>query len=338
MLKKTLWLLMAICIVLFGFWGWDKLFAPPAPIKQTQFLMDTIIEITAYGDNAALAENQAFTEVQRLHKIFDRFDKNSEVSLINSNAAIKPVIVSKDLILCIKRSAELSAKLDNAFDLTIGPLTELWGIGHKVDFVPSASQISQLLPLVDYREIVIDEQQLTVFLKKKAMKLDFGGVAKGYACDRIIDILKNNGITSALVNAGGDVRVIGNRVDGKPWRIGIQDPRRPEKMLGSLALEGWDTMETSGDYQRYIEVNGIRYSHILDPKTGEQPRALTAVTVIGGNSLDCDILSTALYIVGVKSGKKLLKQFPGVEAVFSTKDGQVILTDGLNGKFQPERE
>ena len=338
MLKKMFWLLMALGIIFLGFWVWDKLFAPPVPIKQTQFLLDTIIEITAYGANAERAENQAFNEIQRLHKIFDRFDKNSEVSLINANAGVKPVNVSQDLIVCIKRSSELSAKLDNAFDLTIGPLSELWGIGHKVDFVPSATEIGALLPLVDYRDIVVDEQRQTVFLKKKAMKLDFGGVAKGYACDKIIETLKSNGVTSALVNAGGDVRVVGNRLDGKPWRIGIQDPRHAEKMLGSLALEGWDTMETSGDYQRYIEVNGIRYSHIINPKTGIQPRALMAVTVVGANSLDCDILSTALYIVGVEEGKKLLKQFTGVEAVFSTTDGQVILTDGLIGKFQPERE
>ncbi|MFA6075622.1 MAG: FAD:protein FMN transferase [Negativicutes bacterium] len=334
MLKKFFWLLTIIGVVLFGFWGWDKLFAPPEPIKQTQFLMDTIIEITAYGANAEAAENQAFAEVQRLHKIFDRFDKASETSQINANAGIKPVKVSKDVLVCVRRSAELSAKLDNAFDITIGPLTKLWGIGHKDDFVPAAGQIKTLLPLVDYHNIVIDEQNQTVFLTKSGMKLDFGGVAKGYACDRLVEVLKANGIKSALVNAGGDVRVIGNRSDGKPWRIGIQDPRNPDKMLGSLALDNWDTMETSGDYQRYIEVNGIRYSHILDPKTGSQPRTVKAVTVICNNSLDGDIFSTALFILGVDEGKKLLKQFPGVEAVFSTTDGKTILTDGLKNKMK----
>ena len=168
------------------------------------------------------------------------------------------------------------------------------------------------------------------------MKLDFGGVAKGYACDKIIEILKENKITSALVNAGGDVRVIGKRVDGKDWRIGVQDPRNSERMLGSLPLGNWDTMDTSGDYQRYIEVDGTRYSHIINPRTGFQPRLLAAVTVVGYNSIDCDILSTALFIVGVDAGKKLLLQFPGAEAIFSLPDGQVVVTDGLKGSFSVE--
>lgn len=337
MTKKILILLIFLGLVLLGFWSWDKLFAPPLPLKQTQFLMDTIIEITAYGENVEAAESQAFAEVKRLQTVFDRFDKGSEVSRVSEYAGVRPVKVSRDLIACVKRSAEMSAKLDNAFDITVGPLAELWGIGRKGDSVPGEAQIRELLPLVDYHDVVVDERKQTVFLKNEGMKLDFGGVAKGYACDRIIEILKANGIQSALVNAGGDVRVIGKRADGKPWRIGVQDPWHSDKMLGALTLLGWDTMETSGDYQRYIEVAGVRYAHILDPKTGSQPRMLKAVTIVGNNSLDCDILSTALFVLGVERGEKLLQQFPGVEAVFSTIDGRTIVTAGLLGKFELEK-
>lgn len=306
----------------------------PKPYKETQFLMDTIIEITAYGPNAEKGVKAAFAEFKRIHDLTNNFDANSQVSVVNQNAGKSKVVVDPDLLTMIKHSNELSDKLDGVFDVTIGPLTDLWGIGHKGDFVPSQAEINKLLPLVNYKAVEIDAAQNTVFLPQPGMMLDFGGIAKGYATDKAIEALKANSVTSALINAGGDVRVIGNKPDGKPWRIGVQDPRNTDGISAKLSLTEWDTMETSGDYQRYIVKDGIRYSHIINPHTGRQPGEISSVTIVNNNSGDGDILGTAIFVLGVDRGLELLKQFPGNEAIIVTTEGKIIVTPALEGKIE----
>lgn len=306
----------------------------PKPYKETQFLMDTVIEITAYGPNAEKGVKAAFAEYKRLHDLSNNFDPNSQVSIVNQNAGKSKVTVDPDLIYMVKHSNDLSDKLDGVFDVTIGPLTDLWGIGRKGEFVPSQAEIDKLLPLVNYKLVELDLAQNTIYLPKQGMMLDLGGIAKGYATDKAIDILKANGITSALVNAGGDVRVIGKKPDGSPWRIGVQDPRNAEGISAKLSLTDWDTMETSGDYQRFIVKDGVRYSHIIDPRTGWQPKEIASVTTVNSNSGDGDILGTAVFVLGVDRGLELLKQFPGNEAIVATTDGRIIVTPALEGKVE----
>lgn len=313
----------------------SNLIAPNSkPYKETQFLMDTIIEITAYGPNREQAVKEAFGEFERIHRLANVFDANSQVGQINQQAGKASVVTDGDLISIIGRAQTLSNQLNGTFDISIGPLTELWGIGRKGEFVPTQADINDVLSLVDYRLVKVDERQNTVFLPRAGMKLDLGGIAKGYATDKAIERLKAHGIKSALVNAGGNVRVIGARPDGQPWRIGVQHPQKGSEVIAKLALTEWDTMETSGDYQRFITVNGVRYSHILDPRTGWQPREVSSVTMVLNNSTDGDIFSTALFILGIDRGLALIKQFPGVEAIIVTNDGQVVTTPGLAGKVE----
>jgi thiamine biosynthesis lipoprotein len=307
---------------------------PPKEYKETQFLMDTIIEITAYGDNSEQAVHAAFQEFARLHDITNNFDENSQVSRVSKMAGKQKVQVDPDLVKIVKRSNELSDLVDGTFDVSIGPLTELWGIGRKGDFIPQQEEIDRVLSLVNYHFVQVDEVANTIYLEKPGMKLDLGGIAKGYATDRAIDALKAQGITSALVNAGGDIRVIGNKPDKTPWRIGVQHPRNSDGVIAKLALTSWDTMESSGDYQRFIMKDGIRYSHILDPRTGRQPNEVTSVTMVMNSSRDADVLSTALFIVGVEKGLTILEQFPGAEAIWVTADGTVIASPGLEGKIE----
>lgn len=313
-----------------SFGGW---FAPK-PYKETQFLMDTVIEITAYGPKAEPAVKAAFAEFKRLHELTNNFDPNSQISRVNQMAGVEKVKVDPDVFAMIKRSNELSDKMDGVFDVTIGPLVELWGIGRKGDFVPSQAEIDRLLPLVNYRLMELDGNAGTIYLPKKGMLIDLGGIAKGYATDKAIDILKAQGVTSALVNAGGDVRVIGRRPDGNPWRIGVQHPRKEAGVIAKMAMTDWDTLETSGDYQRYIVANGVQYSHILDPRTGRQPRGLASATMVINSSTDGDIFSTALFVLGPERSLEVLKQFPGVEVIMVTPDGKVITSPGLAGKIE----
>ena len=308
------------------------------PYKETQFLMDTVIDITAYGPGAEEAVKASFAEFQRMHNLTNHFDVNSQVSKINQMAGKEPVAVDPDLLYIIDYSCQLSSKLEGTFDITIGPLVELWGIGRKGDYVPTQAEIDKARSLVDYRRIKIDHTAHTVYLPKEGMLIDLGGIAKGYTVDKVIEILKAKGIKSALVNAGGDVRVIGNKPDGKPWRIGVQDPRQSDGVVAKLSLTSWDTMETSGDYQRFIMKDGIRYSHIIDPRTGWQPRTVTSVTTVNNSSTDGDILGTAIFIVGPEKGLNLLQQFHGNEAVIVTNDGKVVMTSGLEGKIELSSE
>lgn len=312
-------------------------FFAPKPYKETQFLMDTIIEITAYGSNSEAAVKAAFDEFKRIQTLSDRYDPDSQVSQINRMAGISPVKVSPDLLKMINDSIEVSRKTEGAFDVSVGSLTELWSIGHKGDFVPTQEEINKVLPLVDYRLIQTDASSGTVFLPKAGMQLDLGGVAKDYALNKAVEILKAQGIQSALVNAGGDIQVIGTKPDGAPWRIGVQDPRNSEGVAAKVQLSQWNVLQTSGDYQRYFIKDGIRYAHILDPKTGRQPSEIASVTLVYRDKdvyNTGDIASSGFVVLGLEKGMAALKQFPGVEAIFVTTDGKIVVTPGLKDQVE----
>jgi len=304
------------------------------PYKETQFLMDTIIEITAYGNGNEAGVKAAFAEFKRINELTNRFDESSQVSKINQAAGQEKVQVDPDVITMLKLARSRSEQLNGALDVSVGALTELWSVGHKGEFVPSDAEIKALLPLVNFQLIEIDDKANTVFLPKPGMRIDLGAVAKGYADRKAIDALTAHGIKSALVNAGGDVRIIGKRPDGQPWRIGVQDPRDSEGIAAKIALTDWDVLETSGDYQRFFIKDDIRYSHIIDPRTGYQPREIASVTIVAKADNNVDILSTAMFVLGVEKGQQLLKQYPGTEAIFITTDGKKIITPGLEGKIE----
>ncbi|WP_371373982.1 FAD:protein FMN transferase [Sporomusa aerivorans] len=309
------------------------LFAPK-PYQDTQFLMDTVIEITAYGPGSEAGVKAAFDEFKRINALTNRFDETSQVSKVNQAAGKERVQVDADVIAMLKLARSRSEQLDGALDVTIGALTDLWSVGHKGEFVPADAEIKAQLPLVNYRLLEIDDTSNTVYLPKPGMKIDLGAVAKGFANRKAIDALKAHGIASALVNAGGDVRVIGKRSDGQPWRIGVQDPRNTEGIAAKLALSEWDVLETSGDYQRFFIKDGVRYSHILDPRTGYQPREIASITIVAKSENYVDILSTAMFVLGVEKGQELLKKYPGTEAIFITSDGRKVITPGLSGKIE----
>ncbi|HWR41624.1 FAD:protein FMN transferase [Sporomusa sp.] len=324
---------LIILVVLGAGCGPGALFAPK-PYKETQFLMDTIIDITAYGQGNEAAVKTAFDEFKRINELTNRFDENSQVSKINQAAGKDKVQVDPDVIAMLKLARSRSEQLDGALDITVGALTELWGVGHKGEFVPSQAEIKAALPLVDYRLLEIDDKANTVFLPKTGMSIDLGAVAKSYANRKAIDALKAKGIKSALVNAGGEVRVIGTRPDGQPWRVGVQDPRNTEGLAAKISLSDWDSLETSGDYQRFFIKDNVRYAHIIDPRTGVQPREVVSVTIVSKSDNYADVLSTAMFVLGVERGQELLKQYPGTEAVFITNDGKKVVTPGLAGKIE----
>ncbi|MDK2855659.1 MAG: FAD:protein transferase [Bacillota bacterium] len=312
---------------------------PLAKAEKTEFMMDTVITITAYGPKAAEAVNNAMAEMRRIAALMNADDPKSEVSRINQNAGKRPVRVSEDTFRLLKLAQRYSELSGGAFDVTVRPLVVLWGIGKKDKYVPDAAAIERARALVNWRDLILDEKARTVYLRRPGMGIDLGGAAKGYAADRAREVLLEHGVRSALIDAGGNIWALGRRPDGEPWRIGIRNPR-PEhggELLAVVPSEDL-TLVTSGDYERYFIRDGVRYHHIFDPRTGRPARSTISATIIGRNSAEADILSTALFVLGPEQGLALIRKLGNLEAVVVTPEERIVSTSNLEDKLEIVRQ
>ncbi|MCK4257754.1 MAG: FAD:protein FMN transferase [Halanaerobiales bacterium] len=301
---------------------------------RDSFIMGTIVTVKVYGSNRKNVAVMVLQELKRIENLMSVNIKDSEVSLINANAGVKPVKVSLDTFLVIKRAVEYSEKTEGLFDPSIGPLVQLWGIGKSDEKVPDQAELEKVLPLVNYKNIILDEKESTVYLTKSGMMIDVGGIAKGYAADKAIEIYKDNKVKSAFINIGGNVMVHGIKPDKTLWKIGIQDPRAiRDELMGVISL-GDQAVVTSGDYERYFIEDGVRYHHILNPKTGQPARTgLMSVSLIGKSSFDADALSTSIYLLGREKGLVLAEKM-GYEVIIVDSDKNVTISDGIKDRFK----
>lgn len=333
---------MSFCISLFSL-GCEQKPAALQEFSGEKFIMDTLIQITVYSeseDKGQKALDEAFGAFERIHNTTDRFQKNgqtttapNDVVKINENAGTKPVAVSVDTINMIGRSNYFAGSTDGAFDVTIGPVMDLWGFGKSEQHVPADEEINRALSLVDYHKVQVAPDNRTVFLSEPGMSLDLGGVAKGYATDEAVKALREMGIQHAMINAGGNVYALGSKPDGSPWRVGVQDPRGDKGIIAILFLKDKAAV-TSGDYQRYFEQEGIRYHHIVDPSTGKQARDLMQTTVVADSAADADILSTTLFVLGSQNGMRFVQELPATGTIFVGTDRQVSYTDNLTNQLE----
>lgn len=308
-----------------------------------EFLMDTIITITVHGsDEKTLKDDvkKAMNEFKRINIITNRFPEKgtpeyakSEICKINENAGLKPVAVSDDVFNMVESSLFYGDMSGGAFNIAIGPIMDLWGFGSNNMHVPEAADISARLKVDKIDNIVLNKVDKTVFLKDKGMILDLGGVAKGYAAQKVADVLRAEGIKEGLIDAGGNIVVIGEKNNTDPWRIGITDPRKTDNYIGVLQLVD-EAAVTSGDYQRNFTENGITYHHIINPNTGFPAGGTWSVTVISKDSGLADILSTTLFILGPEKGLDFIKKIEGVEAVFVGADKKIYMSEGIKDKFE----
>ena len=313
-------------------------------VRVQDFYMDTIISIQAFGvDEAAVrdAVDEAMEEFSRIQLLTDRYPeagtesyRKSEICRINENAGIQAVPVSEDVLEMIRLSLEYGKKSGGAFNIAIGGLMDLWGFGQNgVMHVPSEDEIRDRLQSSVLEDVVLDEAAGTVFLTSPGMVLDLGAVAKGYAAEKAAVKLKEAGIKEALINAGGNIVVIGRKDGTDKWRIGIEDPRNSGEYIGVLLLED-EAAVTSGDYQRNFMEEGVLYHHILDPASGLPARKTVSVTVVSKDSGLADILSTTLFVLGPEKGLEFLKQVEGAEAVFVGTDGVIRVSPGLKDRVE----
>ncbi|NLA11314.1 MAG: FAD:protein FMN transferase [Firmicutes bacterium] len=297
--------------------------------SYTELLMDTDIELQLFSRSSGKSRRVAqdlFAEMRRLELLLSSSDPDSEVSAINDAAGKEPVAVSPETAAVIGEALTYSALSSGAFDPTIAPLLERWGFREGDCRIPDPVELQEARAAVDYR--LVEAEAGEIFLPCSGMALDLGGIAKGYIVDRGLDLLAQSGIEHALINAGGDVGILGPKADGTPWRVGIKHPRSG----GVIAVIPWGdrgAIVTSGDYERFFEEDGVRYHHILDPRTGRPASALLSVTVVAPTTMEADALSTALFVLGPQRGLALVESLPGVEAVLITPQLELLISSGL---------
>jgi thiamine biosynthesis lipoprotein len=293
----------------------------------------TLTAWTADEPAAKIAFDDVFAEFTRLEKLMSTWIPESDVSRVNREAGVRPVAVSAEVREVLKTAREMSEWTGGKFDVTFGALSGLWKFDHDQDnVIPDMPEVRRRLPLIDYRAIQIDESAGTVFLSRKGMSMHLGGIGKGYAIDRAAAMFRLRGLRDFMVQSGGDIYVAGKK-DGRPWRLGIQDPRSAAtRSFAELDLSD-GTFSTSGDYERTFMKNGRRYHHILDPATGEPARGARSVTIVSNRAILADGLSTGVFILGPDAGMALIERLPDVEGVIVSDKNEVLISSGLRDRL-----
>lgn len=303
--------------------------------SKSRTIMDTLVTVTVVTDTESHANEaleKAFREIERLEEAADFYSPQSEISDINRHAGVAPVTVSSDILEILLTAQHVSEKTDGAFDITIGSVASLYDF--RSQRVPPDAEIVEKLSLVNYRDMIIDREQSTVFLRKKGMLIDTGGIMKGYAAGKAADILLGNGIRSGIVAVGGDIRTFGRRVDGTPWRIGIRDPRGKgrDEVIGVIGLSDV-AISTSGDYERFFLQGPRRFHHLISPRTGFPAMGCQSVSVISADGALADAFSTGIFILGRDKGMHILEQ-NGLEGVIIDDEGVIHVTRGIRGRIE----
>lgn len=321
-MKKIVIILMIVCLI-----------SSCSNNKESRvqlFCMDTVMDLRAYGEEGNNAVKNAEEELKHLETLFDRKSGTSDIHNINSGKE-----VSEETEEILKKALEISAKTNGAFDITVSPVMDLWGFYDSNYSVPSDTDIKNALKSVNYKNIFFNNGKINIL---NNAGIDLGGIAKGYASDKVIEIFKDYGIKSAIINLGGNVFALGRRSDGKMWTVAITDPFDKENYALTLEIED-KAVITSGGYQRFFEENGKRYHHIIDPKTGYPAQSgIESVTVISSNAAEADALSTALFVMGKDKAAEFLKKNKNIDAVIITDEKKIYYTPALSEYIKIEND
>ncbi len=297
-------------------------------LTESQNIMGTRCSVELWSDDKARGQAaiaSVFADMHRIDRLMSTWKEDTEISLVNREGSKHPVKVSEELFRLLQQSVKYSELTHGAFDITYASVGYLYDFKKGVH--PDQKAIDAALPGINWRHMVLDEKEMTVHFTRPGMRIDLGGIAKGHSVDKGIELLQKQGITRAMVNAGGDTRIIGDRF-GKPWVIGIRDPDQENKMFLRMPLT--DTaFSTSGDYERYFDEDGKRFHHIIDPKTGDSARKVRSVTVISGTATRTDALTKSVFIMGAEEGIEFINTLPDVDAVAVSPDGKVHYSRGL---------
>jgi thiamine biosynthesis lipoprotein len=298
-------------------------------VQKTETIMGTQVTITVVAPTAKEGEaaiEAGMAEVRRFDAMMSLYKEDSEITRVNLAAGRMPVKVSPEMIEAVEQASEISRRSGGVFDVTIGPLVVLWQMRLKEGKIPSEEEIGRIRRLVNFRNILIDKDASTIFLKREGMIMDLGGM-KGYIADQVADLFKQRGISNALIALAGDIWALGHREDGKPWRIGVQHPREKDRTIAVLELSD-RYVSTSGDYERFVIREKKRYHHIIDPRTGKPSTGIISVTLVGEKGAFIDPLAKVPFILGAERGLDLVREY-GAEAIIVDDQGKVTSTSGI---------
>lgn len=305
------------------------------PLVKSEVVIGTVCTISLYDNKDEKILDEVFNRLKELESILSINKLGTELDKVNEMAGKEPVKVGDDTFIVVTQGLKYSKLSQGSLDITIGPLVKLWGIGTDTAKVPTESEINEKKSLINYNDLVLDENNKTIFLKRENMIIDLGAIAKGYAADEVAEILTKNNVKSAIIDLGGNIFALGSKVDGSNWKIGIQDPENTRgASIGYIELSN-KSVVTSGIYERYFEANGKKYHHILNPQTGfPYENEILGVSIISDKSIDGDALSTTLFSLGIEKGLEFINSQENVEALFLSKDHNIYLTQGLKDKLK----
>ena len=306
-----------------------------AIVTRAQMQMGTVVKITAVARSESIAQAAAtagFAEIHRLEELLSTWIPTSELSRVNASAGVMPVSVSPETMAVVQGAIQVAEMTDGGFNIAIGPAVEAWNV---IDgrLIPTEPELKVLRPLLDLKAVHANVRQRTIFLEKAGMRIDVGGIGKGYAADQAVMAMKKAGASAGVVALSGDIKTFGQLPGWKKFPVGIQHPRKEGEVLAFIDLED-EAISTAGDYERFFERDGVRYHHILDPKTLQPARSCQAVTVIAREGIWADGLDTGIFVMGVELGMRLVESLPDVEAIIVDHEGLVHVSSGLQDRIR----
>lgn len=297
--------------------------------------MGNIFEITVVADDETWANKMldlAVNEIKRIEKLLTTFDENSQTNQINQQAGVTPVKVDAEVFGLIERSIRISAITDGAFDITYGSVDKkLWNFDQTMNVLPSAAQAKSMVRLINYQNIILNKEECSVMLKEAGMRLGFGGIGKGYAAEMAKALLIKEGVKSGIVNASGDLTTWGNQPNGKQWTIGIVDPEHKNQAFSYMNVSNI-AVATSGNYEKYVMIDGVKYSHTINPKTGLPVTGIKSVTIISPNAEIADAMATPVTIMGIKAGLNMINQINYLGCIIIDDHDKIYTSKNINLK------
>lgn len=299
--------------------------------KRTLILMGSRFDITVVASNEKEGNeyiDSAIFEITRIEKLISSWDLNSETSLINKHSGIKPIKVDKELFDLIERSIAISTLTNGAFDISYASMDRIWIYDGSMREMPSEEEISNSIKKVGYQNISIDKEAQTVFLKLKGMKIGFGAIGKGYAADKAKALLIEKGVKAGIINASGDLNAWGKQADGSDWMVAITNPLNKNKVFSWLPIND-SAIVTSGNYEKFISFDGIRYSHIIDPRTGYPSTGIISTSIMTSNAELADAISTSVFVMGVETGLDFINQLKGVDCIIIDEENKIHISNNI---------
>lgn len=301
------------------------------PFKRVTKLMGSRFEITVVAQDSVKANEYidlAIYEISRIEKLISSWDKNSQTSLINKNAGIKPVKVKPELFNLITRSISISKLTDGAFDISYASMDKIWKFDGSMIEIPYDEKIKASVAKVGFQNIILDKKTQTVFLKNKGMKIGFGAIGKGYAADKAKKLLKEKGLVSGIINASGDMNTWGKQPNGHDWKVAITNPMNKNKAFALLPVHD-GAVVTSGNYEKFVKLKGKRYTHIIDPRTGYPSSGIISVTVFAPKAELADALATSIFVMGKDAGLHRINQLPQIECIIIDDKGKIYKSNKI---------